>query len=1199
MSNWDLMESFGGSVPLFFILLLVLSLSCLSTRVEAVQGDGLDEFFKDGLQRPKFRPMPTKCDGVDETVVKLDGVWRINPEPPEGFEKEAREGKGWHDFKVPGQWLQQGFDIPEANTAGVATTFKVPEPWAGRRVILRFDAIHGGTNYYVNGYHIGYSENLFTPVEWDITDAVKVGEANRLVLAMKVETPSETQSFSSAYAKHNLGGIDRSVSLFVVPPVHVSSLHCETRLDKEYKDAELVVDLFIDNTTTLDVSDVSLDMELLDSDGKPVTGARKAVALDGLKAGENRVSVTMPVKDPTKWNAEKPYLYNLRTRLVSGEETLEAVEQTVGFRSIEIKDRQLYINGTLVKILGTGMHQVNPLAGRADTAKYAAEDVRLMKEANLNYIRTCHYPYPHEFLDECDRQGLYVESEAPFCWSAGNNDMSLVKYFMYPTAAMVEFNRNHPSVIIWSVENETPVGACIHETIKFIHAADPTRLVTDQERAGDCQVAGWHYGPFPCDSCPDVYDMPRPTLYDEFMPIMSDHFMEQYDLDPGLDSTWAEGQNSDVSYTSQIHHSPHVIGGALWGLIDDDFVFADRTRKGYGGWGIIDAWRRKKCSFWDCMLMYTPAWIPVREIEWNPEAKSIAIPVENRYSFTNLDELTCTWQVKGQRKSCRLDVPPRTMGAIEIPVQSGMGIGDMVTVSFANADGRVISAQGVRLAGPSREYFTFRGMSKMEKHGVKMDGEFSDWKDVPELTVGDYEEKTGDGREGNDIEHVRMTADEISVYFFIKCVDPIKKLSDWYPTFVVVDADSDASTGYPSKPLGIDYLIQPFGGGRTDVMVHKRLEEANHGGWSGWHEAVIVEDAYQVGTGENSNCVELRIPWKALRIDDPKGASFRFRIEDGAVGLSPESGDWVPNAAGQYAIPMPESGRPGVSDDGKVITVDGDTFALKLDKSTGKFLPVEGKKRVALLELPSPFFSRAEGLRMKSPHVPNGVPYEEYPDFSTRRIESVKIEEREDAVAIIVSETYKDIAGTCELVIDKTGRAMLHYDYEYTGQPITVGEAGVRLLCDKGCREIRWRANAEWDVYPEDHIGRGTGTAKAQRPGSKGESEYPPFLERPSWSWSLDENEHGTRDFRSTKHHIYEAELVADDGSGVRVDSDGTTADVRVCLSPEGVEFHILNGFKPARPLAGGFHMWHLRTVGTGYKHTGAFSIELLTAEGE
>ncbi len=1147
---------------------------------------------------PRFRPMATDVSGLDCTVIKLDGTWRIHPSPPEGFHAQPAEGPGWSDFTVPGQWLQQGFDIPRDKTAGVATTFEVPESWARKRIFLRFDAIHGGTDYWLNGQHLGTSENLFTPVEFEVTDAVLPGRHNRLVLAMKVDTPSETISFSSNYAFHNLGGIDRSVRLFVLPAIHIARLHYETILDEAYRDATLVLNTVIDNPGDAAVSGLSLGVQLEDPKGKAVSLRQSEFPLKGVKRGENAMAIRIPVTNPLKWNAEKPHLYHLSVRLMQGDTALETVEQTVGFRSIEIKNKQLYINGTLVKILGTGLHQVNPLSGRADTAKYAAEDVRLMKEANLNYTRTCHYPYPREFLDECDRQGLYVECEAPFCWSAGNNDLKMVEYFLAGTAAMVEYNRDHPSIIIWSLLNETPFGQCFVETFKFVRKQDPSRLITNQERAGDCEISGWHYGPFPFDDHPDVRDIPRPTLYGEYMPIMSDHFPEQYELNPGLDVTWSEGQNSNSSYVSQLQHSPHVIGGAMWGLIDDEFVFADRSTKGYGRWGLIDAWRRPKSTWWDCKLMHSPAWVPVREIEWSPGQRSVTVPVENRYSFTDLGELRCTWEVNGVSGTCELDVPPRTNGTIPVSIQRGTKVGDRITLRFEDARGVLVSAHGVRLVGPSKQYFTFSGTSKMKTRTIKMDGEFSEWKDVPELTVDEFAEKAGDAKEGNDIENVWMAADDDNLYFCIQCARAITKPSTWSPTFVVVDIDSDAATGYPSKPLGIDYLVQPFSEGRTDLMIHRRRADANHKGWSAWHDAVIVADAYVVGRGEQSDRVELRVPWKALGIADAPDARFRFRVEDGSIGLYPDSGDWAPNSEGQRAMPAPTAGRPDWSDDGKVIRVRGDSFMLKLDKLNGRLLDVEGGKQVPLIELPSPFFARAEPLNMRGPHKPQGLPYAEYPDPKTRKVGSLTIEERDRAVAIVVDESYTDFKGSCVLLVDTAGRAMVTYEYEYTGERFTAGEMGLRFLVDETCREIRWRRNAEWDVYPEDHIGRAIGIATAERPDSKGEIEYPPFLKRPPWSWALDENEFGTRDFRGTKHHICEAALLAPDGSGIRVDSDGTTTDVRANLSADGVEFHVLNGFKPARPMGGGYHLWHFRSIGTGYTLSGRFSIQLLAAGG-
>ncbi len=156
-------------------------------------------------------------------------------------------GPGWAPFKVPGQWLQQGFDVPQDKPVAVAREFVIPKAWAGNRIILRFDAVHAGTRYWLNGHELGYSENLFTPVEWDITDVAQPGQTNRLDLEMKVATVSEALSTSSSYAFHNLGGIDRSVRVFALPPTHVREMHVNAALDKDYRDGEVRLHLVVEN----------------------------------------------------------------------------------------------------------------------------------------------------------------------------------------------------------------------------------------------------------------------------------------------------------------------------------------------------------------------------------------------------------------------------------------------------------------------------------------------------------------------------------------------------------------------------------------------------------------------------------------------------------------------------------------------------------------------------------------------------------------------------------------------------------------------------------------------------------------------------------------------------------------------------------------------------------------------------------------
>jgi hypothetical protein len=190
-----------------------------------------------------YRPLPAKTTSLEKNCLLLDGTWAINPTPTNVPRARPLNGPGWAPFKVPGQWLQQGFDVPQDKPVAVAREFVIPKVWGGDRIILRFDAVHAGTRYWLNGHELGYSENLFTPVEWDITDLAQPGQPNRLDLEMKVATVSEALSTSSSYAFHNLGGIDRSVRVFALPPTHIRQLHVNAQLDKDYRDGELRLNL--------------------------------------------------------------------------------------------------------------------------------------------------------------------------------------------------------------------------------------------------------------------------------------------------------------------------------------------------------------------------------------------------------------------------------------------------------------------------------------------------------------------------------------------------------------------------------------------------------------------------------------------------------------------------------------------------------------------------------------------------------------------------------------------------------------------------------------------------------------------------------------------------------------------------------------------------------------------------------------------
>src|ERR1017187_2689794 len=335
-----------------------------------------------------YRPIAANVTGLKRNTVSLDGPWRIDPKPGQDVRGQPLNAAGWGHFQVPGQWAQQGYDIPRDKTAALAKEFNIPAAWAGYRIFVRFDAIHGGTHYWLNGQPLGDSENLFTPVEWEITDAAKVGQTNRLDLEMKVATISERLSYSSGYTGYSLGGIDRAVRIYALPKLHVSTLHLNAGLDKDYRDGELQLTIGVDNPDQKAVNGLAMILQLFDAGGKPVGHSNSKVALDPLKPGPNAVNIESRVTNPLKWNAEQPNLYKLVLVLEKDGRALEQIERNIGFRTVETKDRQLYVNGVRVKLAGVCHEENDPLTGRANTMRHAEEDVKIFKSANLNAVRT-------------------------------------------------------------------------------------------------------------------------------------------------------------------------------------------------------------------------------------------------------------------------------------------------------------------------------------------------------------------------------------------------------------------------------------------------------------------------------------------------------------------------------------------------------------------------------------------------------------------------------------------------------------------------------------------------------------------------------------------------------------------------------------------------------------------------------------------
>ncbi len=676
------------------------------------------------FQPIRYLPLPSHVGGLQEHQRSLDGTWSIDPQPAEDVRARPLDAATWKEFRVPGQWRQQGFEIPAEQVVAVAREFSVPKDWSEYRVFLRFDAIHAGVDYWLNSQQLGHSENLFTPVEWEITSHVRPGEVNRLDLSMKVDTQSERLSYSSGYAFHNLGGIDRSVRIFAVPKVHLQHLGVLPQLDARYEDAELQVQLEIDNPGPTTATRLEISLSLTGPNLHGAESWSRQVALSSLPVGDVSLNFNTPVTAPWKWNAEHPHLYRFALELKQGGQLLERVERNIGFRRIEIQDRALLVNGVPVKLAGACHHETDPLTGRADTMRHAEEDIKLLKEANLNYVRTSHYPPTMELVEAADRYGMYLEVEAPFCWVAPQDDLLPLRDVLAPTSAMVDYYHSHPSVLIWSVANESHFNRFFELSHNLIKQLDPTRPTTfnnpDPRRV--CDIVNLHYPPMPYDEL--AKDDPRPLLLGEYyFPVC--HEQTDVHVNPGLREFFAMGQSDPESewgrhcaesYTkpylkpcappgtwSHIAHSQRVLGGAIWAALDEAFYFPDGSHAGYawhhGFWGIMDPWRRPKPEWWLTKLVFSPVWFPRREVEFAGGQSLVVLPVENRYSFTNLNELKITWEIGSAKGEVTADVPPLQSGELRIELPPDVKPGEAMLLYVHDAAGTLINAAVIQL-GP-------------------------------------------------------------------------------------------------------------------------------------------------------------------------------------------------------------------------------------------------------------------------------------------------------------------------------------------------------------------------------------------------------------------------------------------------------------------------------------------------------------------
>lgn len=560
----------------------------------------------------------------------------------------------------------QGYKVAKDTYAGYERHFSLPPSWRDKRVKLRCDGVYSECQVYVNGKEVGSHFGGFTRFEIDITRFVSFDADNRLSFRVKSEGLADSTSNASNYAYHPLGGISRSVSLMALPEVNMAMLHVSTAFDSLYADARLRVEATVANESAAAVGDCLMEVQLLDAKGNEVTLSGASYKVPTMAAGRHSdIDMTLDVTRPHHWDCEHPYLYTLVARLVRDGNTVATASRRVGFRQIEVRGNQVFVNGQPIKLRGVCRHEVMPLRGRSLEGDMWRRDVEMFRNGNVNYIRTSHYPPAEALLDACDSIGMFVEVEAPFCWAhqtkvaAKDEDRLITQH-----AEMVNAFRSHPSVLMWSIANESmDFKQYFARAAEIVRKLDPTRPRNFSQWGPDAdggalEITNHHY---PGPDGPDKYrDSKRPVVFDEYCHINAYNRYEQA-ADPGVRGEWGPLFDRMVD---RMYHSKGVLGGAIWVGIDDTFFMPDGSAVGYGTWGVIDGWRREKPEYFGMKKAYSTVRLTLKGNVDN--SGRVLLHADNRHLFSNLKECRINWTSGNAHGTVCPDIAPRSEGDITI-----------------------------------------------------------------------------------------------------------------------------------------------------------------------------------------------------------------------------------------------------------------------------------------------------------------------------------------------------------------------------------------------------------------------------------------------------------------------------------------------------------------------------------------------------
>ncbi len=655
----------------------------------------------------RYIALPAEVAGIEAPVLSLDGSWSFHPAPPKGFERlTERSARGWSPIEVPGDWTTQGQAVKPWTPAGYLKTVTIPADWKGARIILRSDGAQSLATFWVNGKLAGTHEGGFTAFEFDVTEICRPGAANTIAAAVQNESTADILASGTQYASYQFGGLTRKVGLIAVPKLHIADVDVTTDIGEDGRSAAFRIDVSLANAGTAAADAAAIELALSGPGGQTVH--RQTLQAPRIGPGQTaRLLSAGTIDAAALWEAEHPNLHTLGLDLRAGGRPLETVVRRVGFRKIEIAGTRVFVNGRPVKIRGINRHEVHPLRGRTLSPALWRRDAELFRAANINYIRTSHYPPAEEFLDACDELGLFVECEAPLVWiqhgandtwkTENPNDPKYLPYIKRAVAETIAFNRRHPSIIFWSLANESGWSPHFAEAAKMAAAMDPGRPRTFHDQAyggynnrgsGEVPVANFHY---PGPQGPDLavsLRLPRPLFYGEYCHLNC-YNRAELAADPGPRDEYGRGF---ARMWEKIFGSAEVIGGAIWSGIDDVFLLPSGRATGYGEWGPIDGWRREKPEYWHIKKSYSPVRLGPDRVDAPKPGEPIVLQIENRHDFTDLRECRIDWRIGEETGRSEIDLAPRRAAILRIRPQRRDIAGKVLRIDVTSPRGFLIDS---------------------------------------------------------------------------------------------------------------------------------------------------------------------------------------------------------------------------------------------------------------------------------------------------------------------------------------------------------------------------------------------------------------------------------------------------------------------------------------------------------------------------